>query len=105
MFVPAAVAIPTYFVVVFTGLSNNFLANIIPALVAPTGVFLTKQFIDQLPNALVEAAVIDGASDYTIIRRIILPLVRPALSTVTLLTFQGAWQTPQHPISILTMRH
>ena len=91
MFVPAAVAIPTYFVVVFTGLSNNFLANIIPALVAPTGVFLTKQFIDQLPNALVEAAVIDGASDYTIIRRIILPLVRPALSTVTLLTFQGAW--------------
>ena len=91
MFVSVAVAIPTYFVIVYTGLKNNFLVNIIPALVAPTGVFLTKQFIDQLPDALIEAAIIDGASDYTIIRRIIFPLVRPALATVMILSFQGAW--------------
>ncbi len=91
MFVSAAVAIPTYFVIVYTGLKDNFLANILPGLVAPTGVFLTKQFIDQLPDALTEAAIIDGASDYKIIRKIILPLVRPALSTVMILSFQGSW--------------
>ena len=91
MFVSAAVAIPTYFVIVYTGLKDNFLANILPGLVAPTGVFLTKQFIDQLPDALIEAAVIDGASDYRIIRKIILPLVRPALSTVMILSFQSSW--------------
>ena len=91
MFVSAAVAIPTYFVVVYTGLLNSFWANIIPALVAPTGVFLTKQFIDQLPNALIEAAIVDGASDYKIIGKIILPLVKPAMATVMILSFQGAW--------------
>jgi ABC-type glycerol-3-phosphate transport system permease component len=91
MFISAAVAIPTYFVVIYTGLGDNFLANIIPALVAPTGVFLTKQFLDQIPNALIEAAIIDGASDYRIIRKIIYPLVKPALATVTILSFQSAW--------------
>ncbi len=91
MFVQTAVAIPTYFVITYTGLKNNFLVGIIPSLVVPTGVFLVKQFIDQLPDALIEAAHIDGASDYQIVRKIIFPLVRPALSTVMLLAFQGAW--------------
>lgn len=91
MFVATAVAIPTYFVMVYTGLKNNFLANIIPALVVPTGVFLVKQFIDQLPDALIEAATIDGASDYLIVRRIVYPLVKPALATVMLISFQSAW--------------
>lgn len=91
MFVATAVAIPTYFVMVYTGLKNNFLANIIPALVVPTGVFLVKQFIDQLPDALIEAATIDGASDYVIVRKIIYPLVKPALAAVMLISFQSAW--------------
>ncbi len=91
MFVATAVAIPTYFVMVYTGLKDNFMVNIVPALVVPTGVFLVKQFIDQLPNALIEAATIDGASDYVIVRKIIYPLVKPALATVMLITFQSAW--------------
>lgn len=91
MFVGTAVAIPTYFVIVYTGLKNNFLVGIVPSLVVPTGVFLVKQFIDQIPDALIEAAVIDGASDYQIVRKVIFPLVKPALSTVMLLAFQGAW--------------
>lgn len=91
MFVQTAVAIPTYFVIVYTGLRNNFLVGIIPALVVPTGVFLVKQFIDQLPDALIEAARIDGATDYQIIRKVVFPLVKPALATVMLLAFQGAW--------------
>lgn len=95
MFVPIAVAIPRYFIIVYSGLQNNFLANIVPLLVTPTGVFLIKQFIDQMPDALIEAAVIDGASDYQILRRIVIPLVNPAIATVTLTTFQSAWASSE----------
>ncbi len=91
MFVSVAVTIPRYFVIVYTGLQNNFLANVVPLLVTPTGVFLVKQFIDQMPDALIEAAVIDGASDFQILSKIVVPLVNPAIATVALTTFQGAW--------------
>ena len=91
MFVQTAVAIPTYFVIVYTGLRNYFLVGFIPALVVPTGVFLVQQIIDQLPDALIEAARIDGATDYQNIRKVVFPLVKPALATVMLLAFHGAW--------------
>ena len=95
MFASVAVAIPRYFVVVYLGLHDNFLANIIPLLVTPTGVFLIKQFVDQRPDALVEAAVIDGATDYQIFRKIIFPLVQPALATVAIMSFKGAWNASE----------
>jgi ABC-type glycerol-3-phosphate transport system permease component len=91
MFVTVAVVIPRYFVVIYSGLQNNFLANIIPMLAMPVGLFLLKQFIDQIPDALVEAAYIDGASDYKVLVRIIMPLIKPALATVAILGFQVAW--------------
>jgi multiple sugar transport system permease protein len=93
MFVPVAVQIPRYFVVVYTGLSDNFLSNIIPLLATPTCVFLVKQFIDQLPDALIEAAVIDGAGDFTIMSKIIMPLIKSPLSTVAIISFQSAWNS------------
>ncbi len=95
MFVSVAVQIPRYFIIIYTGLQDNFLANIVPMLIMPSGVFLVKQFIDQLPNALIEAAVVDGASDYLILRKIIMPLVKPALSTVAILSFQAAWNSSE----------
>ena len=95
MFVTTAVAIPRYFVIVYSGLIDSFLANIIPLLVTPVGVFLVKQFIDQLPNALIEAAEIDGASDFQILRKIIMPLVKPTMATLTILTFQSAWNSTE----------
>lgn len=91
MFVPVAVSIPRYFVVVYSGLYNHFLANILPLLCMPVGLFLIKQFIDQIPESLIEAAVIDGAGDYTIMRKVIIPMTKPALSTVAILAFQSAW--------------
>lgn len=93
MFVPVAVQIPRYFVVVYAGLSDNFLSNIIPLLATPTCVFLVKQFIDQLPDALIEAAVIDGAGDFTIMSKIIMPLIKSPLSTVAIISFQSAWNS------------
>lgn len=95
MFVSVAVTIPRYFIIVYTGLQNNFLAHVIPLLVMPVSVFLVKQFIDQLPDALIEAAVIDGASDYRIISKIIIPLVTPALATVVIMSFQTAWNSTE----------
>jgi ABC-type glycerol-3-phosphate transport system permease component len=57
----------------------------------PVGVFLLKQFMDQVPNDLIEAAKIDGATEMDIFMRIILPLVKPAMATITIIAFQTAW--------------
>ncbi len=91
MFVRTAVVIPSYFVVINLGLNNNFLVHIIPYIVMPVGVFLVKQFIDQIPDAIIEAARIDGASDFQIVLRMIIPLTQNALATVGILTFQATW--------------
>jgi multiple sugar transport system permease protein len=95
MFVATAVAIPRYFVVVYGGLQDNFMANVVPLLAMPVGLFLVKQFIDQVPDSLVEAAVIDGANDYKILTSIIIPLIKPALATVAILAFQISWNNTE----------
>lgn len=91
MFVPTAVTIPRYLVIETLGLQDTFLAHILPLLVMPVALFLVKQFIDQVPDALIEAAVIDGATEFQIYRRIIVPLIKPAIATVTILAFQMVW--------------
>jgi len=91
MFVPAAVGLPRYLVVVNVGLNNSFMAHIIPFLAMPVGLFLVKQFVDQVPDTLIEAARIDGAGELRVLFGIVFPLIKPALATVTILTFQGVW--------------
>ncbi|UUX34991.1 carbohydrate ABC transporter permease [Fundicoccus culcitae] len=91
MFVSTAVAIPRYLVIENLGLINTFWAHILPALAMPVGLFLIKQFIDQIPDEIIEAAVVDGATDLTIYFRIILPMIKPAIATVAILAFQATW--------------
>jgi ABC-type glycerol-3-phosphate transport system permease component len=91
MFVPLAVAIPRFFIIVNLGIFNTYWAHIIPLLAMPIGIFLLKQFMDQIPNELLEAAKIDGAGNMRVYWSIILPLVKPALVTVAILTFQASW--------------
>ena len=91
MFVPTAVAVPRYIVIVRMGLINSWWAHILPLVAMPVGLFLVKQFVDQIPDALIEAAVMDGAKDFTIIRKVIIPLTKPALATSVVLTFQQVW--------------
>lgn len=91
MFVPAAVAIPRYLIVDALGLTDNMLGHIVPLLAMPVGLFLIKQFVDQIPDALIEAASIDGATTFTVFRQIIVPMIMPALATVSILSFQMAW--------------
>lgn len=95
MFVPVAVAIPRYFIIEKLGLIDSFLSSIIPLLAMPVGLFLVKQFIDQIPDSMIEAAYVDGASDYFIVTRIIMPNIAPALATVATLTFQSAWNSTE----------
>jgi len=95
MFVATAVAIPRYLVVSTLGLTDSFLAHIIPYLAMPVGLFLVKQFIDQVPDELLEAAKIDGANDWHLITKIVGPLVKPALATVAILSFQMIWNSTE----------
>ena len=91
MFVPIAVAIPRFIILVNLGLVDRFVANILPIIAMPIGVFLLKQFVDQIPDPLIEAAKMDGAGEWTILFKVIIPMVRPAIATVAILSFQSAW--------------
>jgi ABC-type glycerol-3-phosphate transport system permease component len=91
MFVPVAVTIPRFLIIARLGLINSALVHVLPALAMPVGLFLLKQFIDSIPNDIIEAAQIDGASDFRIYWRIVLPMIKPALATIAILTFQATW--------------
>lgn len=91
MFVPVAVIIPRYLLVDKLGLINTYFAHILPLLAMPVGMFLVKQFTDQVPDSLIEAAVVDGAGYFLVYRKIILPMIRPAIATVAILAFQSVW--------------
>ena len=91
MFVGSMLGIPRYLIMKELGLLDSFWANVIPLLIMPTGVFLLKQFIDGVPNALIEAARIDGAGEFRIMMRIVYPVIKPAIATVAMLFFQAAW--------------
>ena len=93
MFVSVAVAIPRYFIVAKLGLIDSFWAHVIPLLAMPVGLYLVKQFVDDLPDSMIEAARIDGADDYTILWRIVIPNITPALATVAILAFQASWNS------------
>lgn len=102
MFVATAVSVPRYIVIVRTGLIDSWAAHILPLIAMPVGLFLVKQFVDQIPNALIEAAVIDGAKDFSIIQKIIIPLTRPALATSIVLTFQAVWNATEASNNFIT---
>jgi len=95
MFVPIAVSIPRYIIIVQLGLIDQFFAHVLPMLAMPVGLFLMKQFIDQVPDSLLEAAQMDGANDWFIIRKIIYPMTKPAIATVAILAFQAAWNSTE----------
>jgi ABC-type glycerol-3-phosphate transport system permease component len=73
------------------GLADNYLGMILPFAINSTAVIIFRQYFLQLPQAMFEAARIDGASEVQMLTRIALPLIRPALVTVVLLTFIGPW--------------
>ncbi|WP_440711553.1 carbohydrate ABC transporter permease [Herbiconiux sp. YIM B11900] len=84
--------IPLYVLIARSyGLSDNYLGMILPFAINSTAVIIFRQYFLQLPRELFEAARIDGAGEFTLLWRVALPLVRPAVVTALLLTFIGPW--------------
>lgn len=93
MFSPQVTAIPNYMTMSFLGWIDSYQAIIVPAFAYPLGLYLMKQFMEQIPDALLEAARIDGCSEYRIFWTIVMPLVKPAWLTLIILLFQQLWGT------------
>ncbi|MBD7967513.1 carbohydrate ABC transporter permease [Paenibacillus gallinarum] len=93
MFSPHVTAIPNYMIMSVLGWIDSYQAVIVPAFAYPLGLYLMKQFMEQIPDALLEAAKIDGASEYRIFWRIVMPLVKPAWLTLLILMMQILWGT------------
>ncbi|HYQ64631.1 carbohydrate ABC transporter permease [Actinophytocola sp.] len=90
--------IPTFIVMRQLGLIDTLGALIVPSLVTPFAVFLMRQFFLSLPRELEEAAWIDGCSTFGVLFRIVLPLSKPALATVAVLTFLTTWNDLTWPL-------
>jgi ABC-type glycerol-3-phosphate transport system permease component len=93
MFTPAVTAIPNYMIMSWLGMVDTYWAVIVPAFAFPLGLYLMKQFMEQIPDALLEAAKMDGASDYRIFWQVVMPNVKPAWLTLIILLFQMLWGT------------
>lgn len=103
MMIPGALILIPKFLVAYTlHLTDSYAGLIVPAMVTPISVFLMTQFLKSLPRELEESAMIDGASRFRTFWQIILPLVRPAMITVALLQFQGAWNDFVWPLIVMS---
>lgn len=91
MFNGYVTAIPNYLIINGLGGIDKFWAVIIPAFAAPIGLFLMKQFMEGIPMALIEAAKIDGASEWRVFSTIVLPNVKPAWLTLIIFSVQRLW--------------
>ena len=84
---PAALIIPLFIIVRWLGWNDTYIGLIVPALANPLGVFMMKSFIEQLPRDIDSAARLDGASEWAIYRRIIIPLIKPGIVVLAIYTF------------------
>lgn len=87
-----------------TGLLNTYWGMILPTAATPFGIFLMRQFFTRIPIEYEESARIDGAKTFTIFWRILLPLARPAMAVLAVLSFQGAWNDFVWPLILTSSR-
>jgi multiple sugar transport system permease protein len=100
--IPGAVLMtPLFLVILKLGWINKFIGIIVPFSVGVTNIFLMRQYISSIPTELEEAARMDGASDLDIWLRIIVPLSQPAMATVAIFSFVGAWDGFLWPLIVL----
>ncbi len=91
LFVPQVTFLPQYIIMAKLNLLDTMWAVIVPNLGSSLGLFLMKQFMEQIPTSIIEAPRIDGASEFKIVFRIVLPNVKPAWLTLGIFTFQTIW--------------
>jgi len=93
--------IPLYLIIFKLGLYDTYAALILPFLVNPIGIFLVKQYIDTLPRSMEEAARMDGAGEFRILFKVVMPLCKPALAVLAIQVFLTNWNSFLFPF-ILT---
>ncbi len=91
MFSWTVTQIPQYLIISWMGINNNYLALILPAWSFGMGLYLMKQFMEQLPDSLMESARLDGATEWHIFWKIVMPNVKPAWLTLAIFQFQQMW--------------
>ncbi len=97
-----AIVVPLYQVVSHLGITNSYSVVFLPWVASPFALFLLRQTFDDLPQELIEAALVDGASYFRIFWTIAMPLIKPALATVALLTFVDGWNSFLWPLIALS---
>lgn len=102
MMIPAQLTlIPLYTMMVKFGWVNSYLALIVPAMMSSYAALLFRQFFRSIPQSLIEAARLDGCSDWRILFTIVYPLSKPAITTVAILTFMGVWNDVLWPLMVI----
>ena len=96
--------VPRFILITELGLDNNVLGVIAPSIADVFGIFLMRQFMQSLPTELEEAARVDGANEWHVFWRIVIPLSRPAVATVAIFSFVGAWNAFLWPLIVLSDR-
>ena len=98
MFSPHVTQIPNYMIVKNLGLINTYWALILPKIAVAFNMFLVKQFLEQMPDAYLEAARLDGANEWQLFWKIVMPYVRPAWATLVVFSFVGNWNDYFSPL-------
>lgn len=96
--------IPQYVLMVKLGITDTYLALIAPTMISTLGIIMFRQFFMGIPQALIDAARIDGCSDLRIIFNVIWPLSRPVVITVAILSFMASWNEVLWPIIVVRER-
>lgn len=102
MFPATLMTIPNYMVINNLGLMDSYLALILPKIAGAFGFFFVKQFCDQLPDAFLEAARLDGANEWQVFTKIVFPFMKPACSTLVVFTFVASWNDAFSPLVYIT---
>lgn len=85
--------LPQYVIMARLGIINTYWVYILPNLAMPLGLFLMKQFMEQVPTALIEASELEGAGQFKIFLRVVMPMVKPAWLTLLIFCFQTVWNS------------
>lgn len=96
------IMIPIFSVVKHVGLYNNIWGLIIPSAATPTGLFIMRQYLLSIPDELLEAARIDGSSEWHIFWRIIIPIAKPAMSVLAIFSFMWRWNDFLWPLIVIS---
>ena len=94
MFSSQVTSIPNYIIMSKLGWIDSYLALIVPAVAMPMGLYLMKQFMNQVPDNIIESARIDGCGEFMIFMRIVMPMVKPAWLTLIIFAIQSLWNAP-----------